>query len=113
MDGRISGVVDWFDAVIAPLEQEVAWAVWEFCQNDDGVDLLEEEAEAFMQDYVEAGGVAQVAKPFDPCPYIRVRLRDEVRAWFTDPRSDAESSDYHEAQLIAFERLRDRRLSGR
>lgn len=112
-DGRITGVLDWFDAHVAPHEQEVAWAVWEFCQNDKGEDLMDDEAEAFLQKYLDAGGTAPVAKPFDPCPWIRIRLRAEARAWFADPRSETESSNYHETQLVAFERLRGRRLPGR
>jgi hypothetical protein len=105
--------VDWFEARIAPHEQEVSWAVWEFCQNDAAEDLVDDVAETFLQRYVDAGGTAAVAKPFDPCPWIRIRLRDEARAWFSDARSERETSSYHEAQLIAFERLRDRHLPGR
>jgi phosphotransferase family enzyme len=112
-DGRIVGVVDWWDAQLTAQEREVAWAAWEFCQNDAGDDLIDDRAEWFLQGYVDAGGPASVGKPFDPCPWIRVRLRAEARAWFADPRSETETSDYHEAQLIAFERLRTRRLPGR
>lgn len=112
-EAGITGVIDWFDAEIAPHEQEVAWAVWEFCHNDQRDDLLHDEAEGFLRRYLETGGTAAVAKPFDPCPWIRVRLRAEARMWFAEPRSEIETSDYHEAQLVAFERLRDRRLPGR
>lgn len=112
-EGRIVGVVDRWDAKLAPQEREVAWAAWEFCQNEAGDDLIDDRAESFLQRYVAAGGPASVAKPFDPCPWIRVRLREEARAWFGDPRSATETSDYHDAQLVAFERLRTRRLPGR
>ena len=111
-EAGIAGVIDWFDAEIAPHEQEVAWAVWEFCHNARE-DLLDDEAEAFLRRYLEAGGTAAVGKPFDPCPWIRIRLRAEARMWFADPRSKIETSEYHEAQLVAFERLRGRRLPGR
>lgn len=112
-DDVIVGVIDWSDAYIAPQEREVSWAVWEFCHTDEGDDLVDEQAEAFLRTYIDAGGPAPVAKPFDPCPWIRVRLRAEARAWFADPRSQSEISEYHEAEVVAFERLRSRRLPGR
>ncbi len=110
---RIVGVIDWSDASLAPQEREVAWAVWEFCQNEVADGLVGDRAEMFLQTYLEAGGPAPVAQPFDPCPGIRSRLRAEARAWFADPRSETETSDYHERQLVAFERLRTYRLPGR
>jgi hypothetical protein len=112
-DGRIAGVIDWSDAHLSHPEQEVAWATWEFCQNDAGDDLIDDRAEAFLRTYIDNGGPAPVDAPFDPMPWIRRRLRWEARAWFADPRSKTEVSDYHEAQLVAFETLRTRRLSGR
>jgi hypothetical protein len=112
-DGRITGVIDWSDARLAPQEREVAWAVWEFCQNEAGDGLLDDRAESFLQTYLGAGGPAPVAKPFDPCPGIRSRLRTEARAWFADPQSETETSDYHDGELVAFERLRTHRLPGR
>jgi aminoglycoside phosphotransferase (APT) family kinase protein len=105
---RISGVIDWWDARLGHREQEVAWAAWEFCQNDRGEDLVDADAAAFLDRYVEAGGPAPVGAAFDPLPWIRLRLRWEARAWFSDPRSRTERSDYHDAQLVAFERLRSR-----
>jgi hypothetical protein len=110
---EIVGVVDWSDADLMPMEEEVSWAVWEFCQDDDGEDLVDDRAEAFLQAYVGSGGPAEVAPPFDPVPWIRQRLRNEARGWFSDPRSMTEPDSYHEAQLVAFERLRDRHLAGR
>lgn len=110
---RVAGVVDWSDAHLAPFEQEVGWATWEFCQNDAGDDLIDEHAEGFLRIYEERGGPADVGAPFDPMPWIRRRLRAEARWWFADARSQTERSEYHEAQLVAFERLRTRRLPGR
>jgi hypothetical protein len=112
-DDRIVGVVDWADADLAPMEQEVAWAAWEFCHNPSGEDLLDDRAEDFLSAYLDAAGPADVAPPFDPLPWIRRRLRAEARGWFSDPRSATQSDAYHEAQLVAFERLRDRHLEGR
>jgi Ser/Thr protein kinase RdoA (MazF antagonist) len=112
-DDRIVGVVDWSDADLAPMEQEVSWAAWEFCQDDGGEDLDDDRAELFFSAYLGAGGPASVAPPFDPLPWIRQRLRAEARGWFSDPRSSTEPDAYHDAQLVAFERLRDRHLSGR
>jgi Ser/Thr protein kinase RdoA (MazF antagonist) len=110
---RIVGVVDWSDADLMPMEQEVSWAVWEFCQDAGGEDLVDERAEAFLRAYVAADGPANVAPPFDPLPWVRRRLRAEARGWFSDPRSATEPDVYHAAQLVAFERLRDRHLAGR
>lgn len=112
-DDRIVGVVDWSDAHLVPMEQEVSWAAWEFCHGEDGDDLDDERAEVFLQAYVGAGGPAKVAPPFDPLPWIRLRLRNEARGWFSDPASMTEPDTYHQAQLVAFERLRDRHLVGR
>ncbi len=112
-DGRIAGVIDWSDANLAHREQEVAWAAWEFCQDDRGEDLVDEEAETFLRVYVDSGGPADVGPPFDPIPWIRRRLRWEAGSWFADPRSRIEVSDYHEAQIVAFQRLRTRRLATR
>jgi Ser/Thr protein kinase RdoA (MazF antagonist) len=112
-DNRIVGVVDWSDADLIPMEQEVAWSTWEFCQDEVGEDLIGDAAESFLDAYRSAGGPAPIAPPFDPFPWIRRRLRLEARGWFYDPRSAFETDAYHEAQLVAFERLRDRRLPGR
>ena len=113
LEGEIVGVVDWSDADLVPMEQEVSWAAWEFCHDDDGEDLIDDKAEAFIKAYVDSGGPADVAPPFDPLPWIRQRLRNEARGWFSDPRSTIEPDRYHQAQLVAFERLRDRHLDGR
>ncbi len=112
-DNQIVGVLDWWDADLVPMEQEVAWATWEFCQDEVGEDLIGDAAESFLDAYRCAGGPAPIAPPFDPLPWIRRRLRLEARGWFSDPRSARETDAYHEAQLVAFERLRDRRLPGR
>jgi aminoglycoside phosphotransferase (APT) family kinase protein len=111
-DGRVTGVVDWWEAQLGHQEQEVSWATWEFCQNETGEDLVGDRAVSFLEAYVDNGGPAPVGAAFDPMPWIRRRLRMEARAWFADPRSEIEVSDYHEAQLIAFDRLRTRRLPG-
>jgi aminoglycoside phosphotransferase (APT) family kinase protein len=112
-EDEIVGVIDWSDADLVPMEQEVSWAVWEFCHDEPSENLIEDQAEMFMQVYVDAGGPALVAPPFDPLPWIRQRLRNEARGWFSDPRSTIELDDYYEAQLVAFENLRNRHLAGR
>lgn len=112
-DNRIVGVLDWSDADLDPMEQEASWATWEFCHDEAGEDLIGDAAESFLDAYRSAGGPASIAPPFDPMPWIRRRLRLEARGWFSDPRSAHEIDPYHEAQLVAFERLRDRRLPGR
>src|SRR4029079_9974442 len=110
---RIVGVVDWSGADLVSMEQEVSWAAGEVCQGDAGEDLDDDRAESFFSAYVNAGGPATIAPPFDPLPWIRQRLRAEARGWFSDPRSATEPDVYHQSQLVAFERLRDRRLDGR
>ena len=112
-DDRVVGVVDWSEASIEAMEQEVSWALWEFCQDDAGEDLVEDAVEPFLDAYLRGGGPASVARPFDPLPWIRRRLRWESRSWYSDPRSEAETDAYYEAQAVAFTRLRGRRLLGR
>lgn len=112
-DDRVVGVVDWSEASIEPMEQEVSWALWEFCQDDAGEDLVEDAVEPFLDAYLRGGGPASVARPFDPLPWIRRRLRRESRAWYADPRSENVTDAYYEAQAVAFARLRGRRLPNR
>jgi hypothetical protein len=112
-DGEIVAVIDWMDATLEPMEQEVAWSTWEFCRNEAGDGLIEPLAERFMRAYIEAGGPANVRAPFDPIPWIRRRLRLEASAWFNDPRSVDGHSRYHEAQVRAFLGLSGRTLPGR
>ena len=64
--GRISGVIDWSESDVGYMEQEVAWAAWEFCQNESGDDLEASPAEDFLQTYLASDGPALVAPPFDP-----------------------------------------------
>ncbi len=111
MDDGIGGVIDWAEARLEHHAQEVSWAAWEFCQNEAGDDLVDEDAVRFLQRYGEAGGSADVAPPFDPVPWIRQRLRREAAGWFRDPASRSGRSEYHEAQVRGFASLRGRRLS--
>jgi Ser/Thr protein kinase RdoA (MazF antagonist) len=124
-DADIVGVIDWSEAQLEHREQEVAWAMWEFSQNDEGDDLVDLDGERFLQAYRNAGGDPSISSRFDPIPWIRRRLRREAGAWFRDLRLQAgaeagaeaeaepEASTYHETQVRAFHKLRDRQLPGR
>jgi GNAT superfamily N-acetyltransferase/Ser/Thr protein kinase RdoA (MazF antagonist) len=87
-EGEIAGVIDWSESRLEHHEQEVSWAMWEFCQNDAGDDLLDAVAVAFLNAYTEAGGPAEVGPPFDPIPWVRQRLRLEASAWFRNADGD-------------------------
>jgi Ser/Thr protein kinase RdoA (MazF antagonist) len=110
-DGHIVGVIDWLEARIEHQVQEVSWAAWEFCQSEAGDDLVNDAALAFLQEYADAGGPADVRPPTDPIPWIRQRLRLEATAWFGQPTTKETRSEYHEGQVRAFHSLRGRTLT--
>lgn len=110
---RIVGVIDWSEARIEHHEQEVSWAMWEWCRTDNGDDVEIGVAEEFLGAYLDADGPARVGPPFDPIPWVRRRLRWEAAAWLVRPEALEDDSEYHGAQLRAFHRLKGRRLPGR
>lgn len=110
--GRISGVIDWDDSAIDYLIQEVAWAAWEFTKVRAGDALHMERAQAFLAAYRAAEGPCQPHDYAHVIPFIRWRLREEVRR----NRAAAERGEpwdraYMEQEVRAFHRLRGCMLS--
>lgn len=107
----ILGVIDWDESRIAPLIEEVAWAMWEFGKTVSGDDLDGARARAFLGAYVDAGGPGNTDDIDLVLPLIRRRLRDEIaRSRIAEGRGEPWDADYREQELHAFERLRGREL---
>jgi Ser/Thr protein kinase RdoA (MazF antagonist) len=104
--GAITAVLDWDDAHLDFLMQEVAWSAWEFGKTASGDDWHPERARAFVETYRAAGGPCQTDEYSLLIPFIRWRLREEVRynlaAAAAGERWDPE---YVDAEVHAFQRL--------
>ena len=108
-DDIIVAVLDWDDAHPDFLMQEVAYSTWEFCKTAEGDDWYPERAQAFLRAYREAGGPCRTEEYASVLPFIRWRLREEIRynlaakaaglPWWDD--------EYVEAISRAFQRLRN------
>jgi len=111
-DGMIKAVIDWDNAHPDFLMQEVAWSTWEFCQTSSGDDLHSDRACAFVQAYRDAGGPCKAEEYGLLIPFIRWRLREEIRF---NLRAAAAGQDwdpeYVNDELRAFERLRGRNFT--
>ena len=111
-DGMIQAVIDWDNAHPDFLMQEVAWSTWEFCQIASGDDLHFDRAGAFVQAYHNAGGPCKGDEFALLIPFIRWRLREEIR--FNLRAAAAGQSwdpEYVNDELRAFERLRGRNFT--
>jgi Ser/Thr protein kinase RdoA (MazF antagonist) len=103
-DGRITGLIDWDDAHLDFVMQEVAWAACEWAKSAAGDDLDPEAALTFLHAYRSASGPVG---PNDPIPFIRWRLREEIRANLLARSLGRPWDPVHvQAELRAFERLR-------
>lgn len=111
-DGEIVGVIDWNEARADWLIQEVAWSTWEFCKNKAGDALLVDRAEEFVAAYVAAGGPG-IGDAHDLIlPFIRLRLRGEVRGYLAArARGLPGDATYASAERRAFAVLRDLSLT--
>lgn len=104
---RITGVLDWDELVADYREQEVAWSIWEFCQNDGGTGLNLSAAIQFLDDYVGAGGTVANGFGHDAARFIRRRMRRECRAALAArTRGEPFDAAYFEAEVTAFANLR-------
>jgi Ser/Thr protein kinase RdoA (MazF antagonist) len=106
-EGTITAILDWDDAHPDFLMQEVAWSAWEFSKTISGDDWHLERAHAFVEAYRAAGGPCKEEEYTAMLPFIRWRLREEVRynlsAAAAGERWDLE---YADSEVRAFERLR-------
>lgn len=74
---RISGVIDWDELTLDWREQEVAWSMWEFCQNDDGAQLDVPTAHHFLNAYLSRNDRIAPSLPHHAYRFIQRRLRAE------------------------------------
>ncbi len=104
---QIVAVLDWDAVHTDVLMQEVAWASWEFGKTSSSDDWHLDRVQAFLQGYREAGGPCKVEEYRTVIPFVRWRLREELRRHFAEVEASLPSDpDYATRQLRAFERLR-------
>ena len=104
---RIVAVLDWSDAALVPMEQEVAWAMWEFCQNEAGEELVDDVAGASTPIGARAAPRPS-RRPSTSIPWDRRRLRPKPGDGST--RGRRWNRPVPRGALVAFDRLRDRRF---
>jgi homoserine kinase type II len=110
---RIAGVLDWDELVADYREQEVAWSMWEFCQNDAGTRLNMMAAREYLDAFAEAGGTVAHGFGRDAAKFIRRRLRQECRsALVARARGEPFDSAYFAAEVTAFANLKGMSLGG-
>ena len=110
---QITGLLDWDDAHIDFLMQEVAFATWEFCKTPADDDWNIRQARDFVAAYREAGGPDQVNEIERLIPFIRWRLREEVR-YYLSAIAAGQEMDLLEMnkRLTAFQRLNPEQETG-
>ena len=104
---RIAGVIDWDDVHEDFVMQEVAWSTWEFSQVPSGDDLDFGRAKAFLGAYRAAGGPCAPQEYGHMLPFIRLRLRGEIR-WNLQSAARGEpwDAEYVAQELRAFQSLK-------
>lgn len=104
---QIVAVLDWDDMHPDFLMQEVAWASWEFGKTASSDDWHLDRVQAFLQDYRKAGGPCKAEEYHTIIPFVRWRLRDELRYHhFAQIETSLPGDpDYAAGQVRAFERL--------
>lgn len=107
-DGRIVAVLDWDEALVGPVEQELAWAAWEWGGGlwaDEFSEVLE-----FADAYRCAGGLAAALPEEDIFQLVRARLRAEVQYTVATEEAGleltADDVQYRHRQIEVFHRLR-------
>jgi Ser/Thr protein kinase RdoA (MazF antagonist) len=106
---RISALLDWDEAHVDYMNQEIAWAAWEFSHEDDAIDS--EWASAFLKAYADAGGVLPATFETNAINFVRMRLRGEMRMSLARrDRGEPFDDEYHAYQLRAFGNLKGRRF---
>lgn len=106
--GQIVALLDWDDLHPDFLMQEVAWASWEFSKTASSDDWHLDRVQAFLQDYREAGGPCKTEEYHALIPFVRWRLREELRYHhFAQIAAGLPGHpDDAAGQVRAFERLR-------
>ena len=78
-NGELVGVVDWHDAHHDVIAREVAWTTWEFGKEENGRALRPDRPREFLSEYERAAGALSAQERAALMPFIRWRLREEVR----------------------------------
>ena len=106
-DGRVVAVLDWDDAHIDFLMQEVAWAAWEFCKASSRDNWHPAHARAFLQAYRDAGGPCKTEEYASVLPFIRWRMREEIRFHLAAEAAGLDGAPVYVGEILrAFERFR-------
>ena len=109
--GRITGVIDWDEAIISPLMAEVGWCTWEFAQNWTGDDLFFDRAALFLDAYFAEDPPCPRHEIDHAVPFIRRRLRQEsVLELAHAARGEDWDQEYAEGEIRAFAALKDATL---
>ena len=77
--GQIVAVVDWHEAHHDLIAREVGWTTWEFGKEADGRALRLDRPREFLSEYERAAGALSAQERDSLVPFIRWRLREEVR----------------------------------
>lgn len=111
-DERIRGIIDWDDAHIDFLMQEIAWSAWEFCKTPIGDDWYPQRAKRFFQAYLAAGGPVNPAEGASAISFIRWRLREEIRLGLaTADANQPHDREYTQSEIRAFQRLKNQEIN--
>ncbi|GCE29758.1 hypothetical protein KDA_52420 [Dictyobacter alpinus] len=104
---RLIALLDWDTLHCDFLMQEVAWSSWEFCKVLTGDNWHPDRVKAFVQSYREAGGPCPREEYVHFIPFIRWRLRKELRDHEMAIAQGLPGEPEYAARLLcAFERLR-------
>lgn len=112
-NGEVTALLDWDSCHPDWLLFDLSNAIWEFCHDDDTHALVVNDAQAFLQAYVVAGGPVTGAEFALIIEFIRCRRMIEIltalRGIATGEAWD-ESPDYLVHNLLSLENLQGIRL---
>ncbi len=106
-DGKIAALLDWDDAHTDFLMQEVAWSAWEFCKASSRDNWHPERVRAYLQAYRDAGGPCKEEEYAALMPFIRWRLREEIRYHLAEEAAGQDGAHEYVGEILrAFQRFR-------
>lgn len=108
---RISAVLDWDDCQREWLTWELGRTIWEFCRDDEKLNLNQSRAEAFIEAYIKAGGPIPNAEFDLLVPFMRcVRLVEVLFGLGDALRGEKWYPQYLFRNLVYLENLQDVQL---
>ena len=106
-DGRIAALLDWDDTHTDFLMQEVAWSAWEFCKAASRDNWHPERVRTYLHAYRDAGGPCKPEEYAMLMPFIRWRLREEIRYHLAAEAAGQDGAPEYVGELLrAFHRFR-------